>query len=71
MSPAGPGRIAGYTVLHDRKRPPRAIAVADLGDGRRAVAASEAPDVLARMAAEECVGAPVRLDGEGFGLAQP
>ena len=71
MSPSGPGRIAGYTVLYDRKRPPRAIAVADLVDGRRAVAASEDADVLARMEGEECVGAPVRLDGERFGFAQP
>jgi acetyl-CoA C-acetyltransferase len=71
MAPNGTGRIAGYTVLHDRKHPPRAVVVADLADGRRAVATSEEPGLLARMEREEFVGAPVWLDGERFGLAAP
>ncbi len=64
----GPARVAGFTVLHDRDRPPLAIAVADLDDGRRALATSADPALIARFEAEEFVAAPLAVDGERFRL---
>ena len=65
----GAGRIAGYTVVHDRARPPSSIVVADLEGGRRAVAASADPELAARMQAEEFCGAAIVLDGDSFRMA--
>ncbi len=52
----GPGTVAGYTVLYQGDQPWRAVAVFDLPGGRRTVAYSEAPEMLARMQGEECCG---------------
>ncbi len=65
----GPACVAGFTVLHDRDRPPLAIVVADLEDGTRALATSEDPAVIARFEVEEFVGAALDVDGERFRLA--
>jgi acetyl-CoA C-acetyltransferase len=68
MDHVGPGRIAGYTVVHEKSGPPRGIVVADLDGGRRAVAASIDPAVAARMQVEEFCGAPIVLNEEGYRL---
>lgn len=66
----GPGRIAGYTVLHEPNQPVRAIAVADLADGARALAISDDPAVTAAFEGDrEFVGAALAVDGERFQLA--
>lgn len=69
LEPAGPGRIAGFTVLHDRGKPPRGVAILDLEDGPRAVATTDDPALLARMEREELCGAPVIAEGESFRLS--
>ncbi len=67
---AGPGRIAGYTVLHEPGRPVRAIAVVDLADGARALATSDDPAVTAAFEGDrEFVGSLLVLDGDRFRLA--
>ncbi len=67
---SGPGRIAGYTVLHEPNQPVRAIAVVDLDDGARALATSADPAVTSTFEGDrEFVGAPLAVDGERFQLA--
>ena len=67
---SGPGRIAGYTVLHEPGQPVRAIAVVDLADGARALATSTDPAVTSAFEGDrEFVGAPLIVDGERFQLA--
>jgi acetyl-CoA C-acetyltransferase len=56
LSYTGPGRIAGYTVLHDRGTPPRAIALIDTDAGTRALVTSETPELIAAMQEDEWVG---------------
>jgi acetyl-CoA C-acetyltransferase len=64
---AGPASIAGYTVLYLGDAAVKAIAVCDLPDGRRAVAASEDRDLAAAMTREEfCGRAVVVATGGGF-----
>ena len=58
---SGPARIAGYTVLFEGERPARAIFVCDLEDGRRALAASDEPDLTARGTREELSGHSLTL----------
>ena len=66
----GPGRIAGYTVLHEPDQPVRAVAVVDLDGGARALAPSAAPAGPRAVAGDrEFVGAALTVDGEGFRLA--
>ena len=65
----GRGAVAGYTVLHDKGLPPRALVLADTPDGRRALAHSENPALVQRMQTEECCGARIELEGEVFTLA--
>ena len=66
---AGPARIAGYTVLHERDAPPAAVAVVDVG-ADRAVVRTEDPVVVARFQEDEFCGAAVRVhDGHTFALA--
>ena len=65
----GIGRVAGYCVLYDRSGPPSGIVVADLDGGRRAVATTGDPALMARMQAEEFCGASVAVDGERFRVA--
>ncbi len=52
----GAGRIAGYTVLHERNAAARAVALIDTDKGARALAVSEAVDTIADMEREEWVG---------------
>lgn len=59
----GRGTVAGFTVLHDHGRPVRAVVLADVAGGRRAVASSAEPELVAAMATEEWVGRDVELDG--------
>ena len=52
----GSGRIAGYTVVHDRRAPPKAIALIDTSAGTRALVTSEAHELIAAMQEDEWVG---------------
>lgn len=65
---AGPARIAGYTVVHERSGSPRAIVVADVEGGRRAVAASDDPETVAQMGEEEFCGQIVQVEDATFRL---
>src|SRR5439155_426432 len=38
---SGPATVATYTVLHDRDRPPRGVAVCDVDGGRRTIATTD------------------------------
>ncbi len=64
----GPGRVAGWTVLHDRERPPTAIVVADVEGARRAVAASDDPALAARLELDDFSGAAVAVCGRRFSV---
>ena len=67
-SASGMGAIAGYTVVYERGKPPRGVAVVDV-DGGRAVVQTEDPAVVARMESVELCGTPVRLaDSHSFTL---
>ena len=57
----GSGRIAGCTVLHSRGEQPRAVALIDTGDGARALAVSDACEIVAGMEREEWVGRRVHV----------
>ena len=63
-----PGRVAGYTVLHDRGKAPRGVAILDLDDGRRAVATTEDAELVARMEATELCGERVAVSAGEFAL---
>lgn len=64
----GRGTIAGYTVLYERGKSPRGVAVVDV-DGGRAVVQTEDPALVARMESVELCGTPVRLaDSHSFTL---
>lgn len=58
----GDAKIAGYTVLQGRGQRPRAIALVDTPDGKRAMATSEDPALLARMQEDEFVGLRMRIE---------
>lgn len=58
---AGGGRIAGYTVLHERGEAPRAVVLIDTDGGARALAVSEAEETIAGMQREEWVGRRVQV----------
>ena len=57
----GGGRIAGCTVLHERGEQPRAVALIDTDHGARAIAVSNADEVIAGMQSEEWVGRRVQV----------
>ncbi|MCB1747331.1 MAG: hypothetical protein KDK06_09150, partial [Gammaproteobacteria bacterium] len=57
----GAGRLAGYTVIHERDRAPTILALVDTDDGRRALAGGDDPMLIARLEREEWVGRPVRV----------
>ena len=57
----GGGRIAGCTVLHARGEQPRAVALIDTDLGARAIAVSNADEVIAGMQSEEWVGRRVQV----------
>jgi acetyl-CoA C-acetyltransferase len=59
-SATGRGSIAGYTVVYERGKPPRGVAIVDIGDAR-AVVQSEDPAIVARMESVELCGATVQL----------
>ena len=67
-SASGRGAIAGYTVVYERGKPPRGVAVVDVDDAR-AVVQSEEPALVARMESVELCGTSVRLgDDQSFTL---
>src|SRR4030095_5578335 len=61
-SASGRGAIAGYTVVYERGKPPRGVAVVDVDDAR-AVVQTEDPALIARMESVELCGPTVRLTG--------
>jgi len=66
----GPARIATYTVLFDADRPVRAVALCDLPDGRRTLAACTDAGVARAMTEREHCGAPVTIaPGRAFAVA--
>lgn len=65
----GRGRVAGFTVLHDRGKPPFGVAIVDLEAGQRAVATTDDPALVAEMGGAELCGAAVAVTGERFRLA--
>jgi acetyl-CoA C-acetyltransferase len=65
----GPGRVAGFTVLHEKARPPTVVATVDLEGGARVLATCGDNAVIACFERDEFVGAAVDVDGETFRLA--
>lgn len=66
---AGPGTVAGYTVLYQGDDPWRGIAVFDLPHGKRTVAFSEDAAQMQRMMTLDCIGDRCELSGGQFTLA--
>ncbi len=64
-APRGVGVTESFTVLHGRDGPERAMLTAIMPDGRRALATSDDPDVMAAMLVEEYVGRQVGLEPGG------
>ena len=60
----GPARVVGCTVLHGRGKPPRALVLADVPGGQRALATTEDASWVARLQQEEYVGRDVRIAGQ-------
>jgi acetyl-CoA C-acetyltransferase len=61
----GPARIATYTVLYEGEKPSRLLAICDLPDGRRTLAASPDPALAEAASREEFCGRAVRLAADG------
>lgn len=57
----GGGSIAGCTVLHSRGEEPRAVALIDTDDGARALATSDAFEIVSGMQSDEWVGRKVQV----------
>ena len=53
-------------MLHEPNNAPRAIAIADVKDNCRVVAASEVPEVTSRMQTEELCGRMIEVNGASF-----
>jgi acetyl-CoA C-acetyltransferase len=67
---AGPGTIAGFTVLYERATPTRAVAVIDTEQGERTIAACSDRHTIDSMGSAELCGHRVVVDGCGrFRLA--
>ena len=64
----GEGVVAGYTVLYQGNDAWRAVAIFDLPDGRRTVAFSEQPEILAAMQQRENCGERFKLADGRFGI---
>eukprot|EP00927_Polykrikos_kofoidii_P011464 TRINITY_DN14876_c0_g1_i4.p1 TRINITY_DN14876_c0_g1~~TRINITY_DN14876_c0_g1_i4.p1 ORF type:complete len:595 (+),score=97.09 TRINITY_DN14876_c0_g1_i4:97-1785(+) len=72
-APAGLGRVEAYTVMHSQKGPKQAICVGTVAsgddEGKRFVAVSRSPEVMAEMVQRDLIGKDVRLvpnaGGEG------
>ena len=65
----GPGRIVGYTVVHERGAAPRALVLADTESGARTLAWSDDTRSVERFAQEDFCGAAVNLQASRFELA--
>lgn len=63
------GRVAGYTVVHERDGLPRALVLADTDTGARTLAWSRDATLVARVAHEEFCGATIRLHAGTFAPA--
>ena len=61
----GPGTIAGYTVVNERKGAARGVAVIDVPGGRRTVATMTDERIVAAMMSEEFCGRQVRVNANG------
>jgi len=59
---SGSATVAGYTVLHGRGQAPRALALVDTPDLRRALVESEDAVLIERLQEEEYVGRQVRIE---------
>lgn len=66
---AGNGRVAGYTVVHERGAPARALVLADTEAGTRTLAWSADAALVERLQREEFCGAGVRLAAGSFAPA--
>lgn len=61
--PAGPGKVATYTVIYDRFDPATVIAVVDLDESKgRAVAAASDPVIALEATRSELIGAPCHVE---------
>ena len=58
---SGPGRVAGFTVLHGRGQEPRGVALVTTSTGQRTLATTAEPALIARMQVEEFVGRDVQV----------
>jgi acetyl-CoA C-acetyltransferase len=62
---SGPATIATWTVGFTRGEPWEAVAVVDTPDGRRALARSQNPEVLAALSAGDWIGSSIELASDG------
>jgi acetyl-CoA C-acetyltransferase len=62
----GPACVVGYTAVYEPNTAPRAIAIADVEGQGRVVAASEDPEVAARMQSKEFCGQAIGVNGASF-----
>ncbi len=53
---SGPATLAGYTVLYARNEPPKALALVDTPDGKRALTTGYAAELISAFESVECVG---------------
>jgi acetyl-CoA C-acetyltransferase len=65
----GRGRVAGYTVVHERDEAPRALVLAETDSGTRTLALNADPALVQRLEGDEFCGAAVRLSAGGFAPA--
>jgi len=66
----GDAKVAGYTVMYERKEPKRGIVIVDLPDNKRSIAFTEDNEAIAAMEAEEICGQHVELRDGRFRFAQ-
>ncbi|WP_436786702.1 hypothetical protein [Yinghuangia sp. YIM S10712] len=64
----GLGAVDGYTVVPGAEQPPSVVAVVAVPGGRRTVARTSAPDVVAAFCDGEWVGRHVHVDGAELAL---
>lgn len=62
----GTASVAGYTVMYDRHGAQRGVVVVDLPAGKRSIASSDDPHVMARMITTEFCGVTVNVRGSEF-----
>jgi acetyl-CoA C-acetyltransferase len=67
-NPEGHGTVVAYTVLFTGGEPERAIVVADLDDGRRAVARSHDAELMSAAVTDDLVGRTVTVAGGLFAV---